>query len=84
MAHNLSHVDTVHALITYFFKTCFNNIFQVVPSSSNWPLRLPTQKFSADKKNQLDVTFCILYCSSNSYSTCFGQPCAHHQKLKTA
>ena len=24
-----------------------------------------------DKKNQLDVTFCILYFSSNSCSTCF-------------
>jgi len=36
-----------------------------------------------DKKNQLDVTFCILYFSSNSCSTCFGQPCAHHQKLTT-
>ena len=40
--------------------------------------------FSVDKKNQLDVTFCILYFSSNSCSTCFGQPCAHHQKLTTA
>jgi hypothetical protein len=38
----------------------------------------------ADKKNQLDVTFCILYFSSNSCSTCFGQPCAHHQELTTA
>ena len=37
-----------------------------------------------DKKNQLDVTFCILYLSSNSCSTCFGQPCAHHQELTTA
>ena len=37
-----------------------------------------------DKKNQLDVTFCILYFSSNSCSTCFGQPCAHHQDLTTA
>ena len=27
-----------------------------------------------------DVTFCILYFSSNSCSTCFGQPCAHHQE----
>ena len=33
------------------------------------------------KKNQLDVTFCILYLSCNSCSTCFGQPCAHHQEL---
>ena len=39
---------------------------------------------SVDKKNQLDVTFCILYFSSNSCSTCFGQPCAHRQELKTA
>ena len=39
---------------------------------------------SMDKKNQLDVTFCILYFSSNSCSTCFGQPCAHHQELTTA
>ena len=37
-----------------------------------------------DKKTQLDVTFCILYFSSNSCSTCFGQPCAHHQELTTA
>ena len=37
-----------------------------------------------DKKNQLDVTFCILYFSSNSCSTGFGQPCAHHQELTTA
>ena len=36
------------------------------------------------KKNQLDVTFCILYFSPNSCSTCFGQPCAHHQELTTA
>ena len=40
--------------------------------------------FGVDKKNQLDVTFCILYFSSNSCSTCFGQPCAHHQELTTA
>ena len=39
---------------------------------------------SVDKKNQLDVTFCILYFSSNSCSTCFGQACAHHQELTTA
>ena len=38
---------------------------------------------SVDKKNQLDLTFCILYFSSNSCSTCFGQPCAHHQELTT-
>ena len=40
-------------------------------------------KKCVDKKNQLDVTFCILYFSSNSCSTCFGQPCANHQELTT-
>ena len=43
-----------------------------------------SKEFNVDKKNQLDVTFCILYFSSNSCSTCFGQPCAHHQELTTA
>jgi hypothetical protein len=42
------------------------------------------RRITVDKKNQLDVTFCILYFSSNSCSTCFGQPCAHHQELTTA
>ena len=40
--------------------------------------------YRVDKKTQLDVTFCILYFSSNSSSTCFGQPCVHHQELTTA
>jgi hypothetical protein len=40
--------------------------------------------FFVDKKNQLDVTFCIIYFCSISCSTCFGQPCAHHQELTTA
>ena len=42
---------------------------------------LNSNDFSVDKKNQLVVTFCFLYFSSNSCSTCFGQPCAHHQEL---
>ena len=37
-------------------------------------LKLNIVNFSVDKKNQLDVTFCILYFCSNSCSTCFGQP----------
>ena len=37
-----------------------------------------------DIKKKLDVTFRILYFSSNSCSTCLGQPCAHHQELTTA
>ena len=41
-------------------------------------------KASVDKKNQLDVTICILYFSSNICSTCFGQSCTHHQELTTA
>jgi hypothetical protein len=40
--------------------------------------------FFVYKKNQLGVTFCVLYFSSNSCPTCFGQPCAHHQELTTA
>jgi hypothetical protein len=39
------------------------------------------RQVNVDKKNQLDDTFCILYFSSNSCSTCFGEPCAHHQEL---
>ena len=46
--------------------------------------KCPNIDFNVDKKNQLDVTFCILYFSSNSCSTCIGQPCAHHQGLTTA
>ena len=38
---------------------------------------------SASMDALLDVTFCILYFSSNGCSTCFGQPCAHHQELTT-
>ena len=47
-------------------------------------ITVTTRTYSVDKKNQLDVTFCILYFSSNSCSTCFGQQCAHHQELTTA
>lgn len=43
LAPNLNQMDTVHAVTAYFFLTSFNNIFQVVHSSSNWPLRLPTK-----------------------------------------
>ena len=32
-------------------------------------IRVQTKANSVDKKNQLDVTFCILYFSSNSCST---------------
>ena len=44
----------------------------------------PNVYLRVGKKKQLDVTFCIVYFSSNSCSTCFGQPCAHHQELTTA
>jgi len=47
-------------------------------------ISIKTLFFSVDKKNQLNVAFCILYFSSNSCSTCFGQPCVHHQELTTA
>ena len=53
-------------------------------SSVIWIIIPELTYISVDKKNQLDVTFCIIYFSSNSCSTCFGQPCAHHQELTTA
>ena len=53
-------------------------------SSNNVQLYEKIRFLSVGKKNQLDVTFCILYFSSNSCSTCFGQPCAHHQEPTTA
>ena len=42
------------------------------------------RKISDGGRTQEDDTFCILYFSSNSCSTCFGQPCTHHQELTTA
>ena len=51
---------------------------------NGWFSCIDINLFNVDKKNQIDVTFCILYFSSNSCSTCFGQPCAHHQELTTA
>jgi hypothetical protein len=56
-----------------------------ISGTFNWPTKpenneQPSNK-SVDKKNQLDVTFCILYFSSNGCSTCFGQPFAHQQEL---
>jgi len=63
---------------TWFGPTCW-------PSSGcNLTYRAAIQDvWGEDKINQPDVTFRILYFSSNSYSTCFGQPCAHHQQLTT-
>ena len=63
---------------TYTLHVCFINLSLFVCVASKLSNSI------VDKKNQLDVTFCILYFSSNSCSTCFGQPCAHHQELTTA
>jgi hypothetical protein len=67
------------------FTGCYlnSNLTHRYLTSDNIYLR-SLHVISVDKKNQLDVTFCILYLSSNSCSTCFGQPCAHHQELTTA
>ena len=43
-------------------------------------LYLITHRHSTKNSQILDVTFCILYFSSKSCSTCFGQPCAPHQR----
>jgi len=77
-----------HTNHTTIYTSLTNQLFRM---TSFTHLVLPDDKlerlwctFIVDKKNHLDVTFCILYFSSNSCSTCFGQPCAHHQELTTA
>ena len=74
------------SLKTFFFESVFGRSGQQADSATcNLEVNLAKNfVFSMDKENQLDVTFCILYFSSNSCSTCFGQPCAHHQELTTA
>jgi len=65
--------------------TSFVNVSAVNDGGDCFITSLSKNKMdSVDEKNELDVTFCILYFSSNSCSTCFGQPCAHHQELTTA
>ena len=90
-------VGATCALHQYCAQTyLFENLLNSLKCSSLMKIRIgmanakpliflkQTSTCSVDKKNQLDVTFCILYFSSNSCSTCFGQPCAHHQELTTA
>ena len=67
-----------HVLRVFCLLFCLNH----KADTRNWAGGTPA--FSVNKKKQLDVTFCILYFSSNCCSTCFGQPCAHHQELTTA
>ena len=63
-----------------------------VPTIRSWRLRdviascwyVPWLQEGCQDHLAVDVTFCILYFSSNSCSTCFRQPCAHHQELTTA
>ena len=59
----------IGAYVGYYFRFC------------SYEITYHANLLRVDKKNQLDVTFCILYFSSNSCLTCFGQPCAHHQEL---
>jgi hypothetical protein len=62
-----------------------------VPIIRIWLLRdvialcwyVPLLQEGGQDRLAIDDTFCILYFSSNSCSTCFGQPCAHHQELTT-
>ena len=49
-----------------------SDVWLTVHRNSVW-IRKPTRSH-----------LCILYFSSTSRSTCFGQPCAHHQELTTA
>ena len=78
-----------------FTSVCIYNVFSIslltecqrftcsVSCLSTANGKLNTKTY-VDKKNQLDVTFCIIYFSSTSFPTCFGQPCTHHQQLTTA
>ena len=82
LAVNLSHLATVSAVTRASVLLMLHPFHLLEMDSSR---EGGTEQYvSMDKKNQLDVTFCILYFSSNSCSTCFGQPCAHHQELTTA
>jgi hypothetical protein len=78
--HILSKMDFVR------IETCdgIRDYWQSLEELTESDVWLTVHRNSVWIKNQLDVTFCILYFSSNSCSTCFGQPCAHHQELKTA
>jgi len=76
-----------HPLSTHFLcitKKLPKNIDFLCPVPKYETETCRTQRGIVDTKNQLDITFCILYFSSNSCSTCFGQPCAHYQELTTA
>ena len=77
--HNYMVVDVCYLLHNYqLHVSALMAIFRLNELTKN------IGKLFVYKKNQLDVTFCILYFSSDSCSTCFGQPCAHHQELTTA
>ena len=57
-----------------FERKILRRIYGPKNENVEWKSRtnLELEEISVDKKNQLDVTFCILYFSSNSCSTCFG------------
>ena len=50
--------------------------------AENWSNKY--RAYGVDKNIQVDVTFCILYFSSNNCWICFGQPCTHYEELRTA
>jgi hypothetical protein len=87
---NLSHFTSLHFTSLFFtYPTNPSLHFALLFISTSrkltlWITYVQLTSLSVDKKNRLDVTFCILYFSSNSCSTCFGQPCVHHQELTTA
>ena len=72
-----------NCFLAYCFKFAIIHLLLAV-YLRGWQRRRTKLVKCVGKKNQLDVIFCILYFSSNSCSTCFGQPCAHHQELTTA
>ena len=74
-----TYLDSKLMSLIFFFR--YIVLFKTHYSIDVW---LTVHHNSVWIKDQLDVTFCILYFSSNSCSTSFGQPCADHQVLTTA
>ena len=81
--HQLQIAYIAEPLSGQLLRFSFFALHRWSPRTTSYPTRIKVARFYVDKKNQLDVIFCILYFSYNSCSTCFGQPCAHHQELTT-
>jgi len=67
-----------------FMNTCRSPNTNITISADTMSQVTETRvTYSVDKKNQLDVTFCVLYFTSNSCSTCFRQPWLQPRHIPT-